>query len=225
MVRKKSGAVRTSTHPPSKNGSSVVVVPPTAPEAAPEPSAPLALPVAAPAPAWWPEAPPPRSAPVAPVAVPEPLTVEVALNAADAAVIRSLAEEEYRTPAQQVGYVVHLWLGLHRKVGATQATTPQPVPSNGHASPSPVPSPPATPPPGDVPALLPVWHDGSKGGCGKVGLLFARRIRPGDVIGPADVFNPDGTRLTSGPLLCGAEIAPGRRCGQPMSPNNWSFED
>jgi hypothetical protein len=153
-----------------------------------------------------------------PTPPPEPLTLEVTLNARDAAVILALAEDDYRSPSQQVGWIVAQWLKLHATTLRAPASSPAPS-SNGHSSPpAPVSSPPhgAPQPPA---GLIPVYHigDGSAGsGCGRVGLFFQRPIGEGDTIGPGDVVRLDGSPLTTGGLVCG-------HCGGPltMGPRNW----
>jgi len=150
-----------------------------------------------------------RAAQPAPPEPPQPLTLAVTLNRRDAQIVLALAEDEYRTPAQQVGWIVAQWTKLHasthRAPSSPVASTPAPASSNGTA-------PPSAP-------LVPVYHvgDGSAGsGCGKVGLFFRRPIGTGDTIQPGDAVQLDGAPLTSGPLVCG-------QCGAPftMAPRNW----
>lgn len=155
---------------------------------------------------------PHRHAPPAPPS--SPLTLEVTLNARDAAVVLALAEDDYRTPAQQVGWIVAQWMKLHATTHRTPAT-PAPASSpanssNGHS---------AAQPSSAQPVAIPVYHvgDGSAGsGCGRVGLFFRRPIGPGDTIQPGDVLLLDGSPLASGGLVCG-------HCGAPftMAPRNW----
>ncbi len=153
-----------------------------------------------------------------PASSPGQLTVPVTLNARDAAVIVAMADEDYRTPAQQVGWVVAQWLKLHRATATAQQGTA--ALADGAAQGSSAPRPDGTAQPAAAPPeLIPVYHvgDGSAGtGCGKVGLFFRRRIGPGDTIGPGDVVRLDGQPLTAGGLVCGA-------CGGPltMAPRNW----
>jgi hypothetical protein len=148
---------------------------------------------------------------------PAPLEVQVALNARDARAVREMAEEDYRTPAQQVGWIVAQWLKLHRST--MQAPVPAHEPGrNGTAEPSAALLGASAAERGAA-SPIPVYHvgDGSAGsGCGKVGLFFARPLGEGSTIGPGDVLLLDGTPLTAGGLVCGA-------CGGPftMHPRNW----
>lgn len=176
--------------------------------------------------------------PIAPP--PEPLTVEVTLNGRDSEDVRALAEEDYRTPAQQVGWIVSQWLKPRRLCahGFKPQTCPMcvPYPKGTLTTAQPtiqIASAAPAAPPAEAPAgLMPLYHvgDGSAGsGCGKVGLLVARRltgtVQPGDVFhcgkpggAPCHHEAAEGAVFLGGPLTC-------CQCGGAMSPASWSYGD
>lgn len=132
-----------------------------------------------------------------------PRTFEVTLNARDAAFVLSEAEDEYRTPEQQVGWIVSNALKGIAQKPVPRITTASPFGFDAEGS-------------GPAPELIPVYH--TETGCGRVGLLFRRRLGVGDSVLPGDVFKTDGTQLAAGEnLVCGA-------CGGAMHADKWSYE-
>lgn len=149
---------------------------------------------------------------------------DVLLTIEDAERIEADALEQYRTPAQQIAYIVHAHFTKPQRPAGP--VIPDFIPRNGTAAPpSYTPAPPAES--DDAPELLPAYHvgDGSGDdmptgkGCGKVGVLLTRRIKPGEAIRPGDVFTINGLPIPQGSgIMCGG-------CGQPIAPASWRIAD
>lgn len=153
------------------------------------------------------------------------LTLEVTLNQFDSTLIEAMAKDDYRTPSQQVGWIVSQWLkGQARPVPAVARLAA----ANGYATPPQAPTLISSAPIEEPTDLLPIYHvgDGSAGsGCGKVGLLAVRRlagiVRPGDVYhvdkagGPC-IHDHRTDERYEGALTC-------CQCGGVMSPATWSY--